>query len=109
MTIPSLTDVFGPGATQTAATITLSKSDFPTLTASVTNNGQQLFTAMLLKAAAKLSSTNRTADADVKIEISYTGQTIFPVTGSEQLDRQDSYSIVLHKQVAKADVDPDDY
>jgi hypothetical protein len=109
MTVPSLTDVFGPAATQTATTITIAKADFPTLTASTTNNGQQLFAALLLKAAAKLSSANRTNDPDVKIEISYTGQTIFPVTGSDNLDRQDSYSIVLHKQVAKADVDPDDY
>jgi hypothetical protein len=109
MTVPSLTDVFGPTATQTATTITIAKADFPTLTASATNNGQQLFTAMLLKAAAKLSAANRTADADVKITIDYTGQTIFPVTGSDALDRQDSYSVVLHKQVPKADVDPDDY
>lgn len=109
MTIPSLTDVFGSGATQTATTVTIAKADFPTLTASATNNGQQLFTAMLLKAAAKLSSANRTADADIKITIEYGGQTIFPLAGSENLDRQDSYSIVLHKQVPKADVDPDDY
>lgn len=109
MTIPSLTDVFGPGATQTATTITIAKADLTGLTALATNNGQQLFAALLLKAAAKLSSTNRTNDADVKITIDYTGQTIFPITGSEALDRQDSYTVVLHKQVAKADVDPDDY
>jgi hypothetical protein len=109
MTVPTLADVFGPGATQTATTITIAKADLPGLTAMATNNGQQIFTGILLKAAAKLSTTNRTADADVKITIDYTGQSIFPVAGSDALDRQDSYSVVLHKQESKADVDPDDY
>lgn len=109
MTIPSLTDVFGAGATQTATTITIAKADLPGLTASATNNGQQLLAGILLKAAAKLTAANRTSDPDVKITIDYGGQTIFPIAGTTNLDRQDSYSVLLYKQVPRADVDPDDY
>ena len=109
MTIPSLTDIFGAGATQTATTVTIAKADLPGLTATATNNGQQIFTALLLKAAAKLTTANRTSDPDIKITIDYGGQTIFPIANSQNLDRQDSYSVLLYKQVPRADVDPDDY
>lgn len=109
MTVPSLTDVFGAGATQTATTITISKADLPGLTALATNNGQQIFSGILLRAGVKLTAANRTADPDVKITIDYGGQTIFPIAGSANLDRQDSYSVLLYKQVPRADVDPDDY
>lgn len=47
---PSLTELFGIGATQTLETVTLSKADMPTLTASADNNGQQLFVGLFLAA-----------------------------------------------------------
>lgn len=109
MTVPSLTDVFGAGATQTATTVTIAKADLPGLTAAATNNGQQILAGILLRAGIKLTPTNRTSDPDIKITIDYGGQTIFPIAGSTNLDRQDSYSVLLYKQVPRADVDPDDY
>lgn len=107
MATPSITDVFGPGATQTIETVTLAKTDFPTLTASAVNNGQELWVGILLRASQTLNPTKRAADADVKIEITYTGQTVYP--GTTENDRQDSYTIVLHKSVPQEAVDADDY
>ena len=108
MTIPSITDVFGANATQTATAITIQKADLPTLTASTTNNGQELFVGILLAAIAKLTPAARSTDPDVKIEISYSGQTVFPGTGGNN-NRQDTYSIILHKTVPAESVDADDY
>lgn len=108
MTVPSLTDVFGPGAIQTADTFTIAKTDLPTLTASAANNGQELLVGILLQAIKKLNTAGRTADPDIKIELTYTGQTVYPGTNGVN-DRQDSYTVVLHKDVAQAAVDADDY
>lgn len=107
MTVPSLTNVFGSGATQTLETVTLAKADMPTLTASATNNGQEIWVGILLRAIQTLNPTKRAADADVKIEITYTGQTVYP--GATENDRQDSYTVVLHKSVPQEAVDADDY
>lgn len=41
MAEPSLTEVFGPGATQTATTLTITKADLPGLTAAIDNRAEQ--------------------------------------------------------------------
>jgi hypothetical protein len=105
--VPSLTDVFGPGASQTATTVTVAKTDFPTLTPTSDNNGQELFVGIILQAIKKLNPTARGTDPDIKIEITYTGQAVYP--GPDKNDRQDSYTIVLHKDVPQEMVDADDY
>lgn len=108
MPTPSINDVFGPAATQTATTFTIAKADLPTLTPGPDNNGQELWVALLLQSAKKLNPTARGTDPDIKIEITYTGQTVFPGTDGKN-DRQDSYTIVLHKDVNQEAVDADDY
>lgn len=45
----SFTDIFGANAIQTTDIIAIQKSDFPALTASVTNNGEQILAAILLR------------------------------------------------------------
>lgn len=109
MAVPTLTEVFGAAATQTATTITISKADLPTLTASATNTAQQIFVALLLKAQGALNPTARDASTDIKATIDYGGQTIFPIANSTDLDRQDTYTVTLHKTIASVQVDADDY
>lgn len=109
MAVPTLTEVFGAGASQTATTITISKADLPTLTASSTNTAQQLLVAILLKARQVLTPANRDTNPDIKATIDYGGQTIFPIANSSDLDRQDSYTVTLHKTVPSVQVDADDY
>lgn len=109
MAVPSLTDVFGSGATQTATAITTQKSDLPTLTAAADNTGQALLVAILLKAKENLSPAARETNPDIKVTIEYNGQTIFPIANSTDLDRQDTYTVTLHKTIASIQVDADDY
>jgi hypothetical protein len=45
---PSAAELFGSGTRQDALTVTFRKADLPTLTASATNNGQQLFVGLFL-------------------------------------------------------------
>jgi hypothetical protein len=45
----SFTDIFGANATQDTNNITIQKSDFPELTATVDNNGEQVLAVILLK------------------------------------------------------------
>lgn len=108
MAVPTLADVFGPAATQTATTITISKADLPTLTATATNSAQQLLAGILLKAGQYLTPEKHDADPDAKIEIAYTGQSVVPGTGGTN-SRQDTYSLVFYKSVPAEQVDADDY
>lgn len=68
MAEPTLQEVFGAGATQTATTLTILKSDL-LLTATATNRAEQLFAGILKKATTKLSQTNFDANVDQSIAI----------------------------------------
>lgn len=109
MPVPTLQEVFGPAATQTATTITIAKADLPTLTASATNTAQQLWVAVLLKARDFLTPTAKDGNPDQKVTIDYGGQTVFPIANSPNLDRQDTFTVTLHKTMPSVQVDADDY
>lgn len=109
MPVPTLQNVFGAAATQTATTITIPKASLPTLTAIADNNGQEVFVGIMLLAASYFTTAARDADPDRQIEVTYEGQTIFSIPNSTNLDRQDTFTTVLHKTVARAEVDADDY
>jgi hypothetical protein len=68
MAEPTLQDIFGAGATQTATTITISKSDLP-MTALAVNTGERVFAAMVKKAAGTLTTTNFGTNPDQSINI----------------------------------------
>lgn len=68
MTKPSLTDVFGAGATQDVSTITIRKSDLA-ITASSSNDAESLLTAILNKSAANLTATNYASNPDQQLSI----------------------------------------
>ncbi|GAB4209665.1 MAG: hypothetical protein Fur006_69630 [Coleofasciculaceae cyanobacterium] len=105
MAIPSLTTVFGAGATQTATTLSIAKADLPTLAVAADNSAQQLFVAILLKVAEKLTPEARNADGDFKVTIDYGGQSIFTIAGSTDLDRQDTFTVTLHKRQPSVQID----
>ncbi|HEY9608944.1 hypothetical protein [Allocoleopsis sp.] len=108
MTVLSITDIFGPGASQTAANFTIAKSDLPTLTAKPDNNGEQLLVAIILAAANKLTDANRTNNDDQRVTLAYGGQTVYPGSGGKN-ESQHSFTITLHKPVPAEVVDADDY
>jgi hypothetical protein len=69
MAEPTIQDIFGAGATQTATSITILKADLPTLTASLTNRGEQMFMAILLRARQNLTVAARNLDLDRSVAI----------------------------------------
>jgi len=66
---PTINDIFGAGATQTATSITILKADLPTLTAAAVNRGDQMFVALILRAQANLTVAARNLDLDRSIAI----------------------------------------
>jgi hypothetical protein len=111
MAKPTIQDVFGAGATQTATTITILKSDLPTLTASASNGGEQMFMAMLLRAEQNLTVAARNTDLDRSIAIErgfdqVLSRTVGTVTNEYY---QGGLTISAQKINTNSAIDADDY
>jgi hypothetical protein len=107
MAEPTLIEVFGAGATQTATTVTILKADLPGLTASAANTAESLLAGIVIKAGATLTVASRTANPDQSIaieqgfdQIAYRGNTAY---------YQASRTVTLQKLNTSAAIDPDDY
>jgi hypothetical protein len=107
MAEPTLIQVFGASATQTATTLTIAKADLTGLTASATNTAESLLVAILLKAQTQLTTTNRDANPDQSVaietgfdQIAYRGTTAY---------YQSARTITMQKLNVSAAIDPDDY
>ena len=111
MAEPTLQEIFGAGATQSATTITIFKADLPTLTASATNRGEQMFMAIILRGKQNLTTTARDADLDrsIAIEPSFdqiTSRTVGTITNNYY---QTGLSITAQKLNTNSVIDADDY
>lgn len=109
MAEPTLQDIFGAGATQTGTTITISKADFPNLTAAPDNRAESLFVAILLRAYSMLTTTRQDTNPEQSITIEEPFGSDSLVTRNNQTYRQKTYSINLQKFDASNVIDPDDY
>ena len=68
MAEPTLQEVFGAGATQTATTIVILKADLD-ITAAATNKAEGLYAAIVKKATVNLTKTAFDADEDRSVYI----------------------------------------
>jgi hypothetical protein len=107
MAEPTLIELFGAGATQSATAITILKADLPGLTASATNTAESLLAGIILKAGTALTTTARDANPDQSIaieqgfdQVAYRGTTAY---------YQSARTITLQKINTSATIDPDDY
>lgn len=112
MAEPTLTQVFGAGATQSATTLSIAKADLATvnLTASATNTAESLFVALLLMAKNSLTPAAQETNPDQSITVApadFNFQTL--VTRNDATYRQSTYSVNLQKLDTGATIDPDDY
>ncbi|KJH71233.1 hypothetical protein [Aliterella atlantica] len=112
MAEPTLTQVFGPGAAQTATTLTIAKADLATvgLTAAASNTAESLFVSLLLLAKNSLTPAAQESNPDQSItvaEADFNFQTL--VTRNNATYRQSTYSVNLQKLDTGANIDPDDY
>lgn len=110
MAKPTLQNIFGPNASQTATDLIIKKSDLTGLTASATNEAEDLLTAIVQIAALNATQTAWSADTD---------RTIFlDLDNAPQIALQGTLSRLVYQAVISlglplsgaakfADVDPD--
>ncbi|MBW4614239.1 MAG: hypothetical protein KME21_13395 [Desmonostoc vinosum HA7617-LM4] len=109
MAEPILTDVFGPGATQTATTITILKADLPGLTAAANNKADSLLVGLALRWQIALTETLFNSDTDRSIYIG-NGYPNFAYRGTNNAQyRVDQLTINLARIDTFGTIDPDDY
>lgn len=110
MAEPTLIQVFGAGATQTATTLTISKADLIGLTPASDNTAESLVVAILLKAKQQLTTANYEANVEQNITIvtpDFNAQSL--VTRNNQQYRQYTENVNLYKLDNSATIDPDDF
>ncbi|MBD2204943.1 hypothetical protein H6G33_04210 [Calothrix sp. FACHB-1219] len=107
MAEPTLTQIFGTGATQDATTLTILKSDLTGLTASGSNTAESLLAAINLKAQSYLSQSNFDSNTDQSIYIS-NGFSSFTTRGTDAY-RVDQITLNLAKLDTGSTLDPDSY
>lgn len=109
MAEPTLIQIFGANAVQTATTLTISKADLPRLTASATNTAESLLTGILLQAKVGLPKTtfDTNLDQSLYIEGGFPGF-VFRGANNDSY-RNDPLTINLTKLDSSATIDPDDY
>ncbi|MEH2189383.1 MAG: hypothetical protein V7K64_24955 [Nostoc sp.] len=104
----TLEQVFGPGTTQDASSITLLKSNMPGLTASSSNTAESLLVGIVLKAKVNLTADNQTSNPDQSITIADGFVPSYTVRNAIQY-RQDDITLSLQKPAGSLAIDPDDY
>lgn len=112
MAEPTLTQIFGAAATQSATTLTIAKADLAALglTATATNTAESLLVALLLKAREVLTPLAAETNPDQSVTVAqaeFNFQTL--VIRNNATYRQSSYAINLQKLDAGNIIDPDDY
>ncbi len=112
MAEPTLGDIFGAAAAQTATTVTIAKADLAAvgLTANATNTAESLLVAILLKAKLVLTPGTLETNPDQSVvvaEADFNFQTL--VTRNALTYRQSSYTVNLQKLDTGSIIDPDDY
>ncbi len=108
MAEPTLVQVFGASATQTATTLTITKADLPGLTASANNTAESLLVAILLKAKTQLTDANQALNIEQSLTIN-DGFIPTYVIRNEQRYQQDTFTVAMDKPAGNTTIDPDDY
>lgn len=110
MAEPTLTGVFGAGASQTATHITIAKADLD-LTASATNKAEQLLAGIVKRAGTALTPAAFGADMDFSVNIApgYDSLITRSIGGTTAQYYQSQVLINFAKPQASAGITPNDY
>ena len=111
MAEPTLIEIFGAGATQTATAITILKADLPGLTASATNSAESLFAGIYKKAAIQLTQTNYGTNTDQSIVIAPGfDSVVYRTVNNDQVGYlQTQMNTSFSKVQSSAGITPDSY
>lgn len=108
---PSLIQVFGSNATQTATDLVIKKSDLVDagLTPSANNTAESLLLAIILKFKAVLTDTARDTNIDQSVAV-VDGYSPAITTRNNTIYLRNTISVEVDKLLTGADtIDPDDY
>lgn len=110
MAEPTLEEIFGNGATQTATTVTILKADLD-LTATSNNRGEQILAGIVKKASIKLTQTNFDTNPNQSITVTpgYDSLIYRTVGTTQETLLQTQLSVNFAKIQASGGVTPDDY
>ncbi|WP_310485100.1 hypothetical protein [Chamaesiphon sp. VAR_48_metabat_403] len=110
MAEPTIQEIFGAGAAQTATTITILKSDLP-MTADATNGGERVFAAICKKAGTFLTpeAFNTNPDQSISIAQGFDSLTYRTIANVQSTYLQTALSINFAKLQASGGITPDDY
>ncbi|MEM7717101.1 MAG: hypothetical protein AAF349_26720 [Cyanobacteria bacterium P01_A01_bin.68] len=109
MAEPTLTEIFGAGATQDIDKLTIDKNNLVAigLTASANNTAESLFAAIVALAQGTLTATRQETHIEQSIVIEDNLESL--TTRNDQLYRQLTKSISFDKLDNQSSFDPDDY
>ncbi|WP_414622045.1 hypothetical protein [Calothrix sp. CCY 0018] len=111
MAEPTLQEIFGTGASQDLASLTIDKTDLTAvgLTADANNTGESLLIAVLLKAREYLTQANYDANLDQSVLVD-DGLPSFLNRGVDSTPyRTDQLTVTLSKVDTNQIINPDDY
>ena len=109
MAEPSLQEIFGANATQTATEVIIRKGDLLGLTASANNTGESLFVGILITAKGYLTESNFDENIDQNVYID-AGIASFRSRGTENISyRTDQLTTTLAKVDINNVIDPNNY
>ena len=110
MAEPTLTEVFGAGATQSSTQLVIDKADLVAmgLTASAANTAESLLIALVKQWQINLTEQNRLVDLPARnVSVNYSGQDLVEQAGVNY--RRSVWSILAYKNEPLETIDPDDY
>jgi hypothetical protein len=109
MAEPTLQEIFGASATQTATTLTITKADLAStgLTASGTNTGESLLGAILALGSTTLTDANFQTNLDQSVTIARQSDTI--TYRGQDTYTQKPWTVNFNKIAPAPTFDPDDY
>jgi hypothetical protein len=107
---PTLQEIFGAGATQTATTVTILKADLD-LTATASNRGEQVFAAVCKKAQPALTEATFATNPDQSITIApgFDSLVYRTVNNVQSTFLQNQLTVNFAKIQASAGITPDNY
>ncbi|MEM8603779.1 MAG: hypothetical protein AAGF24_08085 [Cyanobacteria bacterium P01_H01_bin.121] len=111
MAEPTLQQVFGPGATQDATTLTIHKTDFAALglKPEASNTAESLLVAILLKAQERLTNDAFNGDLNQSVYVDR-GFSSFINRGENNTSyRSDQLTVTLAKVDSQTTLNPADY
>ena len=111
MAEPTLVELFGAGATQTATDIIIKKASLSGLTPTATNTAESLFAAIYSKASTALSQTNYSTNPDQSIVIvpGYDSVVYRTVNNVQTAFLQTQMTTSFSKAQTSAGITPDSY